>query len=111
MQLPDYIYNFFVKINTGILSPVLSGISYLLPMIMLLALVCSIIWVIFSNRKSVAIGFMLVLLVANFALNTLPQAIQLISDWFGSNSTVDLSSAQDSFNKGLQDGNSAVQGH
>ena len=110
MTLPDYIYNFFVKLQTGILSPILSGIAYILPFILLIALFCSVIWVIFAQRKMPAIGFMIVLLIANAYFQTLPTVINLFNEWFGGNATVDLSSATESYNTGVQEGYNAMSG-
>lgn len=110
MTLPEYIYDFFVKINTGILSPILSGLAYIFPLIMLIALICSILWLIFASRKGPAIAFTVVLLIGNAYLNTLPTAVTLFNEWFGGNATVDLSSATDAYNQGVQEGYSALEG-
>lgn len=110
MTLPEHIYDFFVKINTGILQPILSGLAYILPVIMLVALIASVIWLIFASRKGPAIAFTLVLLIGNAYLNTLPTTVTLFNEWFGGNQTVDLSSATEAYNKGAQEGNAAIQG-
>lgn len=110
MTLPDYIYDFFVKINTGILSPILSGLAYILPIILLIALMGSVIWIIFATRKAPAVAFTFLLLIGNAYLHTLPTALTLFNDWFNGSSTVDLSSATEAYNEGIQEGYSALEG-
>lgn len=110
MSLPDYIYDFFVKINTGILSPLLKGLTYILPMLLILALVAGIIWLLFASRKGPAIFFVLVLLLANAGFGSLPKMVNVFNDWFGVSGTVDVTSATETYNNGFQEGANSVQG-
>lgn len=110
MTLPEFITDFFTKIETGILSPVLSGITYIAPLLLTIMLIGSFIWIFFASRKGPAVGTFIGLLAVYIYFGMLPDLVSLLVSWFAPNSTVDLSSATNAYNDGLQNGYNAIQG-
>ena len=110
MQLPDFIYNFFEKLGTGVFSPILQGLAYIAPLLFTIMLAVSFIWLLFASRKGPAFGTFLLLLCIYIYFGMLPELLNMIQNWFVPNSSVDLSSATESFNQGLQQGSELAQG-
>lgn len=110
MTLPDFIYDFFLKIQSGILSPLIKGLTYIAPFVCILGLIACVIWVIFAGRKGPAVFSLVIIIFVNIVIGSFPTVMQLVTDWFSVENTVDISSANEALNQGLSDASTTIQG-
>lgn len=104
MTLPEMITDFFSKIQSGILDPLIGGLYYLLPGLLVLALVAAVAMLIFAQRMSTKIGAVVTIMVIAAIMPQIPDVINAFMSWFGGSGNVDLGSATDAAKEGIDSG-------
>lgn len=104
MTLPEMITDFFQKVQSGIIDPLINGLYFLMPGFLVLALIVAVLTLIFAQRASAKIGAIAMVIVLAAVIPSIPELMNAFMSWFGGSGSVDVSSATDAAQQGLDAG-------
>lgn len=81
MDLPTLIASLFDGIETGVLVPILEGLSGLTPFVLFIAIVLAILALIFAERTATKVGSLVTLAIIAYLWPHIPDLVSALLDY------------------------------